>query len=369
MRLHVLDGLRFVAAFAVVLFHFTARDHSRWAEGLPVEVFPVLSELTRYGYVGVHLFFVISGFVILMSAWGRSIPDFIGSRAGRLFPVFWTAVLMTAALRLWWPTFTPRSASDVVVNLTMLSEPLGVPAVDGVYWTLWVELQFYVLVGLLLAAGITERRLVVGSTLASTGFTVAYLVDPSLGATFTIVGWMPLFAAGMMLFLLHRFGFSRARVGALTLNVVLAAWLAGAHQTGSVDAIVSGGGVNAWAMAGLVVVAIGLVGLAVLVRPVQRVNWGFLGTLGALTYPLYLLHEYFGWAVIEVLDVRAGRWVALAGALLVSVVISVVVLHLVDRRWGRPLRRTVTGHLEAPPWLPSRAPREMAGDVVAGVRF
>lgn len=49
-------------------------------------MFPVLSEVTRYGYAGVNLFFVISGFVILMSVWGRTAPQFIASRVSRLYP-------------------------------------------------------------------------------------------------------------------------------------------------------------------------------------------------------------------------------------------------------------------------------------------
>lgn len=364
MRLYVLDGLRFGAAFAVVLFHFTARDHSRWSGGLPSEVFPALSEVTRYGYVGVHLFFVISGFVILMSAWGRTIPDFIGSRAGRLFPVFWTVVLMTAALRALWPTFTARSASDVAVNLTMLSEPLGVPAVDGVYWTLWVELQFYVLIGLLIAAGITERRIVTWSSVASVASAIAYLSDPSLGATFTILGWMPLFSAGMMLYLLYQFGYSRTRVGALAMNTVLAAGVAGLHQAGSVDAIMQDGGVNGWVMAGLVAATIGLVALAVLPARVQRVNWRFLGVVGALTYPLYLIHEYFGWAAIEVIDAYTSRWVALGGAIVLSMGLAMVVMKLVDKPLGRRLRRTVTDGLEAPVWTRAvRRRRSVGADV------
>src|SRR5699024_10591942 len=102
-RLRAMDALRLLAALAVVLFHFTTRDHGRWGAQLPHEVFPALSHVVRYGYAGVHLFFTISGFVILMSVWGRSPRQFVASRISRLYPAFWVAVLATATLRWWWP--------------------------------------------------------------------------------------------------------------------------------------------------------------------------------------------------------------------------------------------------------------------------
>lgn len=346
MRLYVLDGMRFVAAFSVLMFHFTARDHSRWSEGLPTTVFPVLSEVSRYGYVGVHLFFVISGFVILMSAWGRTIPEFVGSRIGRLYPAFWAAVLLTASLRAFWPSFSPRSASDVAVNLTMLNEPFDVPAVDGVYWTLWVELQFYILISLLVWRGISEKRILGFGTALPIVFTSAFLMDPSLGSRFTFLGWAPLFAAGMMLFLLYRFGFSLPRLSGLLANVLMSFILAFYHQTGSVNAIVSDGGVNPTVFSTLVVLVIALVGISTLPGRVQRVNWRFLGTLGALTYPVYLIHEYFGWATIQVVNEIMGRWITLGAALTLSLFLAMLLVRFVDRPLGRILRRVVTNLLE-----------------------
>src|SRR4051794_6198061 len=82
-RLGALDALRFIAAAAVVAFHFTARQSPAW-EGPAPEAFDAVGPLTSYGRLGVALFFVISGFVILMSSWGRDLPHFVASRVGRL---------------------------------------------------------------------------------------------------------------------------------------------------------------------------------------------------------------------------------------------------------------------------------------------
>ena len=49
-------------------------------------MWPGVGALTQYGYLGVNMFFVISGFVILMTAWGRTVETFAISRVTRLFP-------------------------------------------------------------------------------------------------------------------------------------------------------------------------------------------------------------------------------------------------------------------------------------------
>lgn len=84
----------------MVAYHYTAVfGNLFW--GVPSrEVFPKLSAVTAYGAMGVQLFFIISGFVILMSAHGRPVGQFAASRISRLFPAYWTAVLLTAFLLL-----------------------------------------------------------------------------------------------------------------------------------------------------------------------------------------------------------------------------------------------------------------------------
>lgn len=66
-RVFALDGLRLLAALSVVAYHYTARVGS-WPKK-PEAIFPAVFPVTAYGWLGVHLFFLISGFVICMSCW------------------------------------------------------------------------------------------------------------------------------------------------------------------------------------------------------------------------------------------------------------------------------------------------------------
>src|SRR5688572_13967921 len=90
MRYKELDSLRGIAALCVVLFHFTFG----YDNGLKI-----LEEgkfYFTYGYLGVHLFFLISGFVILMTLEKtKSSADFFVSRFSRLYPAYWTAIILT----------------------------------------------------------------------------------------------------------------------------------------------------------------------------------------------------------------------------------------------------------------------------------
>ncbi|GAA5003707.1 hypothetical protein GCM10025734_41260 [Kitasatospora paranensis] len=156
-RLQVLDGLRFVAVLMVVLYHYVAYG-SDWGRSR-AELFPVLYRPAAYGWLGVQLFFLISGFVICLSCWGRSLSDFLTSRVVRLFPAYWFAVLLTTTVVALIPGGTrPRPGRDILTNLTMMEYPFGAPYVDGVYWSLWVEGRFYLIFAVVVAFGLTYRR-------------------------------------------------------------------------------------------------------------------------------------------------------------------------------------------------------------------
>lgn len=343
VRYGVLDGLRLAAALAVLMYHFTARDHDSWGIS-PATVFPTLHKFTAYGAFGVDLFFIISGFVILMTAWGRTVPEFVGSRAGRLLPAYWTGLLLTTLLvTVIWPAATSVSFPQVLVNLTMFQTAFGVEHVDGVYWTLWTELRFYILIGVFMAVGITFRRLILVAWLWPVIAAIAQTTHLDFVADLLISDYAPLFAGGMMLYCLTREPRSVVVWLVFLQNVVIAAaWTA--PITGNAIGRYSATEPNQLAVTLVVIGCFALVLVASL-TPLKHISWKWLTLAGALTYPLYLIHEYWGWWFIKVIHPYLPHWPTLLIALVLCLILAWLIHRLVERPVGPRLRAWVTTSL------------------------
>lgn len=143
-RLAEIDVLRGIAALAVVFYHFFTRYDRHYNYDFEVPDF------IRFGATGVQLFFIISGFVIFWTlSKTQSYKDFLAARFARLYPAYWAAVTITAIV-ISFPIAGELglevSFAGYLVNLTMFQEFLKFEHVDGVYWTLTVELLFYFLI-------------------------------------------------------------------------------------------------------------------------------------------------------------------------------------------------------------------------------
>ena len=155
LRYHEIDLLRFLAAFVVVLFHYTFRGYA--ADQLSPVHYPLLENIFKYGNLGVELFFIISGYVVLMSAYNKTVRQFFISRVVRLYPAFWVACTITFGVMYLfgpakgtpgWSIFIDASVKKYMMNMTMLQQFFGAGDLDGVYWTLSYEIIFYFLISL-----------------------------------------------------------------------------------------------------------------------------------------------------------------------------------------------------------------------------
>ncbi|MDG9708428.1 acyltransferase [Streptomyces sp. DH10] len=307
-RLRALDGLRLVAALMVAAYHYGGRDgevSEAWGSS-PKEQFPTLHEYFAYGCLGVQVFFVISGFVICMSGWGRPLKSFFASRASRLLPAYWVAVvLVTAVFALPMVAYKAVSPSDVLVNLTMLQMPLGVDRVLGVCWTLWAEVRFYALFALcVVLPGANRRRVIMfcaGWTLATV---IAQNANMPLLDIVVMPEYAPFFIGGVGLYLVHL-----DRRDAYGWGIVAVSWLIGQHfAVQSLWHAPDAGGFSYRSSVGIMlVVTFGFVAVAAIALGWLRwANWRWLTVAGALTYPFYLVHEHLGWVVIHALHRGLG---------------------------------------------------------------
>ena len=193
-RLLELDAIRGLAAIGVVLYHYFYRYNEIYGHtNLAVH-------WSYFGQYGVHLFFIVSGFVIFWTLHRVEKPaDFLVSRFSRLYPAFWIAVTVTFSI-VYFFGLPGRQVSleSALLNLFMFHEFLGISHVDGVYWTLTVELTFYFWIFIIYIFGLLEKveyffvPILLISILQSVGF-----LDVGIIKKILILNYASLFLAGI----------------------------------------------------------------------------------------------------------------------------------------------------------------------------
>lgn len=336
-----LDAIRFSCALIVALFHFT------WK-------FPNEAHIMSFGWVGVQVFFVISGVVIANSATASTPYRFARSRFLRLYPAAWIAAILCFSILLIVPQ--PHYASlgiGVIPQLGALARSLllaGDYAIASSYWTLPIEIAFYSVIFLAMLSGKCRLR-EVARILAciSTAYivTLAYLLASKLS-----LGWLDL-EYGMKNMLLLRHG--------VFFSIGIYLWMVAYRRNlQAIDWI-------------LMVLSLGAAALEITCRSAQIINiyavgdkyslsaaqvaWYALGVfltfvlfiyhslvnserwtlspatgacvraLGLVTYPFYLTHEIIGGAILYYLSNNglarsASLCLAILGALSIAYLIA-----------------------------------------------
>ncbi|WP_225636219.1 acyltransferase family protein [Streptomyces solaniscabiei] len=339
-RLAALDGLRFLAALAVVLFHFMGQTPGsmQFVWGRPYqELFPEVHGYFAFGRLGVELFFLISGFVICMSAWGRTPRDFFISRVTRLYPMYWVAIAVSASVIYLFDTpFGHPNPRMLFANLTMLQTPLGVDNLDSVYWTLWPELCFYLTFSVVVWKGLTYQRVVIFCGLWTVAAVLAPAADIPLFTLLVNPTSAPFFIAGMAFYLMHRF-----RPTPLLWGIVGMSWLLAQHFM-----LAPHGGRNNWETWApwrgwliLVTTVFFLLIAAIALGWTSRIRWRWLTVGGTLTFPLYLLHDVIGMSIAHHYGDRVDPRVLVAVTVAGLVVLSYVVQRFVERPIALATRR------------------------------
>ncbi|MFI6731328.1 acyltransferase family protein [Nonomuraea sp. NPDC050451] len=341
-RLHEIDALRITAAVSVMVYHYVFSGPVGGASPLR---FPAAGEIARFGYLGVDLFFVISGFVVLLNAWDRRPGAFLVSRIVRLYPAFWIAVTITTVVSVTLGLGRyPVTLVQYLANLTMFNSLPDIPNIDVVYWTLWAEIRFYALIFVLTWIGVTRARvtamlwgwlaltfLLQSGVLPASVHTVADLVVQSQFSHY--------FIAGMALCVVYRYGPTR-QLGAIIGLCLGNAVLRGVEFAGKVASryhteIASGVVVT-------VIIAIFIVMTLIALRVTRRLGRPWFAIAGALTYPLYLVHAHIGFIVFTRLGDRVPPYALLIGTMGLMGALAYAVHTLVERPLAPALKRALT---------------------------
>ena len=356
-----LDLIRFAAAMMVMMFHLGFWIWSGsvyFHDGGSDVAYHWLAPLTCFGWIGVEIFFVLSGFVIAYSAEGSSAPDFVRGRIIRLYPSAWICSTLTLCVVL----VSGISGHHGWEWLrAFLLSPSG-PWIDSSYWTLGVELGFYVVVFLVLFAGRFHK---IGAVMGTIGIMSAvvsvifwYLQHSSVkvfgGTSFKAYyrgyWWFLMlltrhgtfFAIGTLLWLCLFHKVTMGRFVAILLSVVGGLFEIAFHW----ERTVRNGGyyfplfvpAGLWLLTLLAVIASvkykSSIDQALGVRGARLFK-----NLGLMTYPLYLIHSRIGYFLIPLGKGHIPDFTSLVVVVCLLLTAAYFISKYPDRLLQRALRR------------------------------
>ena len=308
-RITFLDGLRGIAILVVVLFH----SYARWPQIVPYGDQYASIQIFRYGWLGVYLFFMISGFVILMTLEKTTnFFEFLFRRWLRLFPamlIISILVFFTAG-----SIFPERPAGvpvlrDLLPGLTFIEEdtwakilysPQGV--LEGAFWSLFVEVKFYLIFGIV--------YFICGVNAAIASLVFLFMLSVA-NAPFVwrfsshFMGW---FAAGALFYLYLKSSKRKWWIMGLIIAVLSAFFL-----SKGLDAKLAA------------IVMILFFATVIMDNRAQSVlSFRLFVFLGFISYPLYLIHENMMVALI----VKIGRWMPWMPSFFMPVIPIAVVIGI-----------------------------------------
>jgi peptidoglycan/LPS O-acetylase OafA/YrhL len=323
-RFAFVDALRGVAALWVVVFHAYGKNL------LPMTGYRYpepIHWILNNGFLGVDIFFVISGFVIMQSMLGaRVTPSYLGRfalrRSLRLDPPYWATIAAMIVLsyimnrlqndhaKLPLPTW-----DSVVAHLFYLQWFLGYPQIVGVFWTLCYEIQFYLVLALFLGVWqwkrdwLPSRWVLFGPLWVFAALSITGVVQPT--PALFVYGW-PYFFLGVVLNWVHNREerpIAFAIVAAATL--ALTPFAPTKAVIGLITALVTAGAIYLVSVQGwLATMTLGRV----------------LQYLGRISYSLYLVHMLFGTPVVRFGLRRLGTMDFAHASILIALCVAVSIL-------------------------------------------
>jgi peptidoglycan/LPS O-acetylase OafA/YrhL len=297
-RFAAIDLLRILAAAAVMAFH-----HLFYYRSYAAAFAPDIQTAASYGYLGVPLFFMISGYVITQAATGRTRGQFAFARFARLWPAFVICLGITVVAR---QLVGPALGGWVVLaNLTMVPHLFGVPYIDDVYWSLMYEIFFYVAVTVLLVGSSNfVQRLRIFATVWLVLALVGLLVTLPELHTLLVLDFAPYFAVGIAIFLVRSESSTVVDRGLLAAALSLAFVFAAIRASVDSDVFANRVRPNIWLTGAIVLAGAGAIYASTIIETGPRLSRAAL-TLGGISYPLYLIHNSFGSVLIDL--VPPGR--------------------------------------------------------------
>ena len=321
-RIATVDALRGIASFSVAWFHFTHGNPDFLPAGL-------LKSSGEYGWLGVEMFFVISGFVIPYALYKAQyeLPQygrFLAKRIIRLDPPYIVDICLILALAYIVP-LAPMfhgpppnyTLAQLLGHLGYANTLIGKPWINPVFWSLGLEFQYYLLVGLIFPLLVSSNRLIRWALIVA-----LLLPGPFIPRSSLIFAWLPLFVAGILTFQ-KKVGLLSNRVFAAGLAVVFSiVWFEGRL------------GIAALGFPAAIVMLLTVLAIAFLTLRSSRLTW-----LGGISYSLYLVHCPIGGKVVNLGARHAHGLYSEITVLIFAATASILAAYLLYRAVELPSQR------------------------------
>jgi len=323
----------------VIFYHYFVRysgsGFSIYPPGVNLDGFV----LFQYGYYGVHLFFAISGFVIMLTLnRSSSITEFAVRRLARLWPTMLICTFITYAVCTIYPQFWPQSAENFIPSLTFISpqvwnrvvQGLNSNWVDGAYWSLFVEVRFYALAVLIFFSDKNNyaRNFSLISFVVCAGHVVLQLMGQVYWADLIqlafIAKYLPWFLVGIAGAEAHQGNEAAAwKIGLLALSLTGLLVFSGEK---AIDLLIV------------------CTFILVFICSIRFPRWAhifspsWLTHIGVISYSLYLLHQYAGLTLVYKLakQLNLEGFTAIVSYSIVLLAL-LIVSQVIFRFWESPL--------------------------------
>jgi peptidoglycan/LPS O-acetylase OafA/YrhL len=349
IRYYEIDLLRFIAAISVVICHFTFAGY--YHHGMSPVQYPGIDEFFKYGFLGVELFFIISGYVVLMSAQGKTIGQFFASRVTRLYPAFWVAcTICFVVVRFFAPAITQpeqvvfdASLGHYLLNMTMLHAFFGIPNLDGVYWTLTYEIVFYFLITIFISFQWLKHLVLVLAIWLCYCLIAALVLNMGPFSFLFFPQYAPYFIVGMLFFLLQNNSAASWKLYLLLLisyGLCIHSCLNRIH-----DAVIYYNHPIS-IIIGIALVTLFFVVFFLIIKNILRLGQSkWLTWMGALTYPIYLCHHNIGYVALQRLGGEMNKYLLLMSMLGAVLLLACLIHVFIERRFSKLLTQKLTALL------------------------
>lgn len=327
----LLDYVRAIACIFIVLYHYTQRYTELYGVGAE---WPF--KLTC-GYMAISTFFMLSGYLSVRGNEGKGLLHYIKKKVVRLYPEYWVSIVITFVVTSLFLPSRAVSTGEMLFNLTMLESFVGVNLVDGAYWTLANELILYAFIAIAVVALKKKDKLPFFCTVwLVLLFLFSFFESDSLiyAAFGKLIAnkYGHMFVLGICLYYLDQKTFGKKERILSGINIILSCvyqyyvydfcyfvfFMVSALVIGSCIYTGSKGTQNSQKARSIL-------------KPLQ--------TLASISYPLYLVHQNVGYAILNML-IRNSEVSEVI--VLVPIGITILIAYVIHRFVGIPINRIMT---------------------------